>query len=60
MTNREKIIEELKSGNKNVAAYFMCPYIQGEKGAGCEDQENAIFGRDCAPCIQKWLEKEAK
>ena len=60
MTNREKIIEELKTKDESVAAYFMCPYIPGEKGAGCKDQETAVFGTECAPCIQKWLDKEGK
>ena len=58
MTNRERIIEELKRNDKSVAAYFMCPYIPGEEGAGCKDQETAVFGTDCTPCIQKWLDKE--
>lgn len=60
MTNRERIAEDLKNKNELVTAYLMCPYIPGEKGAGCNDPELATFLSDCMPCINRWLDQEEK
>ena len=60
MTNREKIIEELKTKNKNVAAYLMCPYVPSEYRVLRILASCSLLARDCAPCIQKWLDKEVR
>lgn len=58
VTNREALIEGLKTKDERLAAYLMCPYLPGEKGAECKDPEVAEFNKDCKPCIQRWLDQE--
>lgn len=60
MTNRDRLIEALENNDtREIAASLMCPLIPGQGFCG-EDTDNADFQKQCVPCIEWWLDKDAE
>lgn len=62
MTNREVMIKQLQERDDNVIANLMCPMVPGGGQAFCntdKEAEDAIFSRDCKPCMRAWLDRQA-
>lgn len=61
MTNKEMLINGLMNDDLMCLKYYlMCPFIQGEPGAWCNDPDKANYRKDCVPCLIRWLSMESE